>query len=75
MEKIYNFLKNYVNVYISTISFLSKVSSNCSNYSSKFAAIPMNFINLEEDLQPILWSLGQSMFTKIILTINNIFLN
>jgi hypothetical protein len=42
---------NYLNVYISTISFLSKVPSKFSNYSSKFASIVMNFIKLEGDSQ------------------------
>ncbi len=60
MEKNLIKKKYYVNFYISTISFLS----NCSNFSSKFASIPMNFIKLKNDLQLTIWSLGQFMFTK-----------
>jgi hypothetical protein len=59
------FLKNNnANVYISTIS-LSKVLSNCFKSSYKSAFILMISIKLKGDLQPLLGSLGQFMFTKI----------
>ncbi len=59
-----NLKNNNANVYISTISFLSKALSNCFKSSYYFAFISMISIELKGDLQPLLGSLGQFMFTK-----------
>jgi len=59
MHIIGNFKKNYLknnnaNVYISTISFLSKAFSNCLKSSYKSTFIPMISIKLKGDFQPLL---------------------
>ncbi len=55
---------NYVNVYISTPSSLSKAPSNCFNFFSKCAFIPLSSIKLEGDLKPTLESIVMS-FIKL----------
>jgi len=58
--KFWNKLKKNYN---STISSLSK--TNSSNFKKKLRSLSIKSTKLERDLQPILGSLGQFLFTKI----------
>jgi hypothetical protein len=54
-----------LNIFSAIYKFTFSSFSIFSNFSSRFASIPISFERLEGDLQPTLQSLGQFLFTKI----------